>query len=773
MGEKIEKLKELIPPRKLDLQLFEHQKKCIDILESQPPGSRSLVTMATGLGKTGCFTHIPDHGEKTLIVSLGREIVFNPLQYYPEDYPVGVEMETFDAKRDFPEAQVISASVLSLINRLDNYNPTEFRNIIIDEAHHSTAPSYRKIIDYFRPRHLIGFTATPRRADGVSLASVYRKHVFSRNLMWGIKNGFLCDIHYTKVPNHKADLRNIRVNRNDGSAVADFDRTELAKALADTPAFIRDVYKDYARGPVIIFVAGKRIAYKTAALIPGAVAITDNMPPPERNLILQAYREGKVRCLITVGVLREGVDLPCTETIILARPTLSPIVYTQMVGRGTRIFPGKPYLNLVEMESVYDERIPLCDATCLLGITTSTIPRSERDAFNRKNLTEMETIAKEISDKPKNWLLSRKSAQDWADREGYDTHNVNWLLLPDGALELTFANPSRQTGASAQQVQFRVPPPDMLGSVTVGQTRMDLQLALDLSYAKLERLYPHRRSLWDKDKIERGWGSAPPTPVQLRKIKENIPNVDVSALNKQSAAELIAKINKEASRIVQNKQHVKVIYPVSPDEPPKKWIRTETVTTEAADILVYDYMPDWNCVSDISKKDLTDKYTAWLRERLEIGYKACQGNVEVLIDRLNASKREGYWRLFVAQNLQLRYLRSLDEVPISRRDLIDLFSVLTDRLIPAILCADILREPHAAGKVLDKVKVEMHKAPYNRIVCQFQETVAILSSERRQARLPKYAAEIRKRDMDRWEGKEKKSKAKKKKATTKSKAKNS
>ena len=178
-------LKKLIPPYK-EISLREEQIECINAIMAEPKGTSMLVVMATGLGKTATFTHLPRKG-KMLIVAAGKEVVLNPLGYF--DCEVGVEMGTFHAKKDFPDAEVICASAPSLAKRLDEYDPEEFETIIIDEAHHSTAKTYLEIIKYFKPDRLVGFTATPKRTDGVGLNKVYSKIVFNRDLKWAISEG--------------------------------------------------------------------------------------------------------------------------------------------------------------------------------------------------------------------------------------------------------------------------------------------------------------------------------------------------------------------------------------------------------------------------------------------------------------------------------------------------------------------------------------------------------------------------------------------------------
>ncbi len=152
--------------QKNNFALRPYQNECEEAIEKAGAG-RHLVVMATGLGKTAVFTHIKRNG-RVLILSHRDELVHQPEKYYKGQCTFGVEkaMETADSE------DVVSASVQSLAkdNRLQKYAPDAFDTIIVDEAHHAAAPTYRKILDYFSgARRRIGFTATPKRGDSVRL----------------------------------------------------------------------------------------------------------------------------------------------------------------------------------------------------------------------------------------------------------------------------------------------------------------------------------------------------------------------------------------------------------------------------------------------------------------------------------------------------------------------------------------------------------------------------------------------------------------------------
>lgn len=161
----------------MDLKLRDYQEECLEIINQLKPGAY-LVQMATGLGKTATFTHIKRKG-RVLVIAHREELITQPVKYY--DCHVGIEMASQYSNRE----PVIIASVMSLTHRLEKFKPDEFDTIIIDEAHHAAAQSYKKIINYFKPRLLLGFTATPNRRRQRKIRRCISKNYISKRFKMG------------------------------------------------------------------------------------------------------------------------------------------------------------------------------------------------------------------------------------------------------------------------------------------------------------------------------------------------------------------------------------------------------------------------------------------------------------------------------------------------------------------------------------------------------------------------------------------------------------
>lgn len=339
------------------MELRPYQRECIETIEAQAPGAY-LAQMATGLGKTVTFANIPRHGERMLILSHREELVEQPRKYFDCSY--GIERAS---SRSHGE-EVVSASVQSLVRRLDRFRPDDFRLIICDEAHHAAARTYRAIFDYFRPEKLIGFTATPNRGDKVRLDTVFQDIIFQRDLRWGIQNGYLCDIHCRRV-DIGFDLSAVHTRHGD------YAPGELDEAMEGTADAIAQAYQEMAVGATLIFAVSVNQAHEIAGRIPGAVVVTGETK--DRAAIIQAFTAGEIPCIVNCMVFTEGTDIPRVETVIVARPTQSEALYAQMVGRGLRLYPGKERLELIDCVGITG-RASLCTAPSLLGIDMEVVP---------------------------------------------------------------------------------------------------------------------------------------------------------------------------------------------------------------------------------------------------------------------------------------------------------------------------------------------------------------------------------------------------------------
>ena len=400
------------------------------------------------------------------------------------------------------------------VEGLNNY----FANgILVHNCHHSTAPTYRKIYDYFKPRLHLGFTATPNRNDGVGLKAIYEDIIFERNLRWGIENGYLSNIHCLRV-DIGVDLRQVAQRLGDYAP----DALERVMNIESANEAIADAYKLYAKPPALIFCASVAHAEALAEHIPGAVAVRGG---EDRSATVEAFSAGKIPCLTNCMVFTEGTDLPNIQTVIIARPTRNISLYTQMVGRSTRLYPGKEYVSLIDCVGAGDEA-DLCTAPSLLGQDIESVPSPQRYKL-QGDLFDLPDIASELEDTPKAWIRNVERVDLWARRNSYDMHGVNYFRLPDGSLLLS-------------ALKLKIPAEDSLGRIKWKGRPEPAQKVFDEVYSTLIRDYSDKRALWDLN-LTRHWGAYPATEKQKVLIRKYLPDFEVESLTKFDAAQILTR----------------------------------------------------------------------------------------------------------------------------------------------------------------------------------------------------------------------------------------
>lgn len=363
-----------------------YQIECEQAIMDAGPG-RHLIALATGLGKTVIFTHLKNVG-RVLILSHRDELVRQPEKYYGNAVRFGVEK----ADEHASDEEVVSASVQSLSQdaRLKRFSPDAFETIIVDEAHHAAAPTYRKILDYFTgAKRILGFTATPRRGDSIGLSCVFDDIIFSRDIRWGIMNNYLSRIRCEEV---RAAYSLDTVDKTNGDySASQLEHLFLDEELSVIPAAAKTyLEKCHNTGRhTLIYCVTKRVGYLLLETIRKMLpddekeqvqAVFGGTPDEERAKILSDFQSGDIRCIINCMVLTEGTDLPICDAVLNLRPTCRNTLYQQMVGRGTRLYSGKEYCLVIDVipENADTSRRTLCTAPTLFGIDPFALPKKKR-----------------------------------------------------------------------------------------------------------------------------------------------------------------------------------------------------------------------------------------------------------------------------------------------------------------------------------------------------------------------------------------------------------
>ncbi len=324
----------------------EVQRAALEALaDSRATGNvRGLVVLATGLGKTwlAAFDTERVGARRVLFIAHREEILDQALQTFRRTRP-HARLGRYTGTEKVPDADVLFASVQTLHRRthLERFAPDAFDYVVVDEFHHASAATYRRLLAYFTPRYLLGLTATPERTDGADLLALCGEEVVYRcDLVEGIRRGLLAPFAYYGVPDD-VDYQQIpwRSTR--------FDEEALTSAVATVARADNALEQLNRRGGTrtLGFCVSQRHADFMAAhaavkgLRTAAVHAGPSSDP--RALSLERLVRGELDVIFAVDMFNEGVDLPDVDTVLMLRPTESAVVWLQQFGRGLRLRPGK------------------------------------------------------------------------------------------------------------------------------------------------------------------------------------------------------------------------------------------------------------------------------------------------------------------------------------------------------------------------------------------------------------------------------------------------
>lgn len=327
-------------------QPHEVQREALAALEATRAsgGAAGLVVLATGLGKTwlSAFDSNREEFPRVLFVAHREEILGQAMATFRAIRPSAV-LGMYNGTEKVVDADVLFASIQTLnrVQHLEQFDPAYFDYIVVDEFHHAAARTYRRLIEYFEPKFLLGLTATPERTDGGDLLALCGETVVYRcDLVEGIRRGLLSPFDYFGVPD-LVDYENIpwRSTR--------FDEEALTNAVA-TQARAENALEQFrARGGsrTLGFCVSQRHAdfmreyFGSAGLRVAAVHSGTGSDPRAQSL--QRLEAGELDVVFAVDMFNEGVDVPHVDTIMMLRPTESQILWLQQFGRGLRRQPGK------------------------------------------------------------------------------------------------------------------------------------------------------------------------------------------------------------------------------------------------------------------------------------------------------------------------------------------------------------------------------------------------------------------------------------------------
>lgn len=387
------------------------------VFEQWENGTRkTLLVLPTGCGKTIVFAKITEdcvrNGDRVLILAHRGELLEQAADKIAK--ATGLKCATEKAEESCLGSwfRVTVGSVQSLMRetRLKRFPKDYFHTIIIDEAHHCISDSYQRVLRHFPDAKVLGVTATPDRGDMKNLGQVFESLAYEYTLPKAIKEGYLSPIKAVTIP-LQVDLTGVGVQSGD------FKAGDLGTALDPYLESIAEEMGKYCREKkTVVFMPLVKTSQKFRDILNdhGFHAAEVNGESQDRAEILEDYATGKYNVLCNSMLLTEGWDCPDVDCIVVLRPTKVRSLYCQMVGRGTRLAPGKDHLLLLDF-LWHTERHELCHPAHLIceseEVAQKMTENLEKDAGYPMDIEEAEKTAAEDVVAQREEALAQKLAE--------------------------------------------------------------------------------------------------------------------------------------------------------------------------------------------------------------------------------------------------------------------------------------------------------------------------------------------------------------------------
>lgn len=363
----------------VSLSLYKHQDQALKTISDQRKHGKNsfLVVLPTGTGKTeilirDIINFLPGKpNSKILVIVPTNALKAQMLECFRERQK---ELMALSIGEEINNSIVIQ-TYQYMARHFYELEPEFFQYIAVDEAHHTVAPGIKRLLIHFIPESLIGLTATDERFDRQKLETIFGEYEANLSLKEAIVKNILAPIRVFRVKSN-IDFSTVRYNGKD------YVSSDLQKSIIvpSRDQLIVDVIKKYFinsdlnNKSGLIFCVSVKHAEDIASLMQkngiSAKAVTGK--DPSNSKYIESYQKGEIQFLCTCMLLNEGWDSPRTEIVVMARPTMSKVLYLQQLGRGTRKYPGKESLYVIDIVDNYGALNAPWSAHALFGLPNYT-----------------------------------------------------------------------------------------------------------------------------------------------------------------------------------------------------------------------------------------------------------------------------------------------------------------------------------------------------------------------------------------------------------------
>lgn len=377
---------------------------------------KTLLVLPTGCGKTIVFSKVIEDrvrlGERVLVLAHRSELLDQASDKLLQATGLQTSLEKAESTSLGSWNRVVVGSVQTLQQpkRLAKFDPDHFDSIVVDEAHHCISDGYQRVLSHFESANVLGVTATPDRGDMKNLGTYFDSLAYEYTLPKAIREGYLSPIKALTIP-LSLDLAGV------GMAQGDFKASDVGTALDPYLEQIAEEMKQHCMDKkTVVFLPLVKTSQKFRDILnsKGFKAAEVNGESKDRAEVLEAFDRGEYNVLCNSMLLTEGWDCPSVDCVVVLRPTKVRALYSQMVGRGTRLFPGKTHLLLLDF-LWHTEKHELCRPAHLIAeneeVAKAMVAKTEEQTGVELDLDDLEAAAKEDVTAQREEALANKLAE--------------------------------------------------------------------------------------------------------------------------------------------------------------------------------------------------------------------------------------------------------------------------------------------------------------------------------------------------------------------------
>lgn len=378
-------------------KLYEHQENILKKLDEDRLNNinTSLIVLPTGTGKSQII--IEDLTKKYIKDNINNILILVPTLRIKKDW--------LERIKDIDNFNIKVLTYISAYKEMYSKGNNYYDYIVFDEAHHAMSNNNKKMLSYYNPKYLIGLTATPSRLDMQKLETIFGMYDINLSLEEAIKRDVIVNIRCFRLISN-VNLSDVRFNGKD-YYYSDLERSLIIDSrnqlIVDTIIKYFKASANYFKQG-IIFCVNKEHTIKLAKMLndSGILAAAVYGNNKDNDKIFSDYRDKKIQFLCSCELISEGFDSPQTEVVVMARPTLSKTLYMQQIGRGTRKYPGKDCLYVIDVVDNYDSTLTPWSFNSLFNLNyyhdfIGVLDKKNREYLNIFGLNEYELKLEEIN----------------------------------------------------------------------------------------------------------------------------------------------------------------------------------------------------------------------------------------------------------------------------------------------------------------------------------------------------------------------------------------